>query len=137
VAIDLPYSRFKEEISRDEYMGQKIFELYNAEDSKKILSVLGNFHVIKKFNWEDHVPKRPSVYEYLSKNHPDIKKFSIAQLVGNQPKPCDFTDQFSHIEGIVALDCTDRFTDWKLGLLSIIAIKETVPHEAFDGLIVY
>ena len=139
LAIDLPRSRFKEEeISRNEYMAKRIAELYDEPASKKILVVLGNLHVLKKLNWEDHVPhKHPSIYEYLSKKHQEIEMFSIAQIIDNRPKTCDFTKNFAPIDGTVALDITEQFLDWKLGELSVIAVKETLPHEAFGGLIIY
>lgn len=138
VAIDLPYSKFKEDISRNEYMAQAITELYKKNPGKKTLVVLGNLHVLKKLDLEEHViSKYKAIGEYLSKMFPGIRMFFIGQVIDSNSKECDFTKTFAPIDGIVAFDCTKKFAGWKLGILSLIAIKETEPYDAFDGLIVY
>ncbi len=67
VAIDLPKSRFNQGISRDEYMARMI------APNTKILVILGNRHVLKKIDWEDHVPSQgKTIYEKLSERFPGV-----------------------------------------------------------------
>jgi len=67
----------------------------------------------------------------------DLKEFSIGQLIDEDPDECDFTKTFGPIHSSVAIDCTERFTEWKIGVASKIAIQKTEPCQLFDGLIVY
>ena len=99
---------------------------------------MGNFHVFKKIVWQDHVPnKTGSIREYLNGMMPDLRAFSIGQLIDEDPDKCDFTKTYSPVEGSIALDCTEGFSKWKIGVASKIAIKNTEPCQLFDGLIVY
>jgi len=110
VAIDLPRSKFTEKISRDEYMAEAIAGLLNNNPDKKMLVVLGNLHVLKKLEWEDHVTnKHPSIIESLSIKFPVSRMFCVGQLIGYNPDECDFTKAFSNINGAVALDLTGEF----------------------------
>ncbi len=138
IAIDLPESRFKEDISRDEYMAQRISGLLKDDSCKKMMVVMGNLHMLKKLDWEDHIKSgHKAIREYLSISNPEIKMFSIAQVIDEDPEECDFTKEFSDLPDAVALDCSAKHRDWKLGVLAPIAIKKTEPYDAFDGLIVY
>ena len=138
VAIDLPRSRFDEDISRDEYMAQVIAKLFHENPDDKILVVLGNLHILKKLDWEDQVSaSHQSIREYLTDLCPDASIISIAQVIGNDPDECDFTKRFAPIDGAVALDLIEGFSGWRLGILDVIAIKKTEPQRVIDGLIVY
>ncbi len=138
VALDLPKSMYNKEFSRNEWMAQTIANVFSGEPPAKMLVVVGNFHVFKKIVWQDHVPnKTGSIREYLNGIVPDLKAFSIGQLVDEDPNECDFTRTFGLIKDSVALDCTEGFSDWKIGVTSKIAIKNTEPCKLFDGLIVY
>ena len=138
VAIDLPRSMFEEDISRDEYMAQEISGLLKNEACKKVMVVLGNLHILKKLDWEVHITsEHQAIREYLTSTNPEIKMFSIAQVIDGNPEQCDFTKKFSALPGTAAFDCSERFKDWKLGVLAPIAIKETEACDAFDGVIVY
>ena len=63
--------------------------------------------------------------------------FSIAQVIDEDPEECDFTKEFSALPGVVALDCSVKYQERNLGVLAPIAIKETAPCDAFEGVIVY
>jgi len=67
----------------------------------------------------------------------DLKAFSISQFIDENPDESDLTKTFGPIQGSVAIDCTERFSDWKIGVTSKIAVKNTEPCQLFDGLIVY
>jgi hypothetical protein len=138
IALDLPKSMYKQTISRDEWMAQTIAARVNRNPVTKMLVIVGNFHVLKKLVWQDHVPnKTGSIREYLNRMIPDLKAFSIGQVIDEDPNECDFTKRFGPIQGAVAMDCTERFSDWKIGVTSAIAIKNTKTCQLFDGLIVY
>ena len=83
----------------------------------KFIAVVGNFHVFKKIAWQDHVPnKTGSIREYLNGIAPDMRPFSIGQLIDYNPDQCDFSKTYGSLEGSIALDCTEGFsTDWKIG----------------------
>jgi hypothetical protein len=88
--------------------------------------------------WQYHVPnKNKSISGYLKELVPNLKVFSIGQLIDEDPGECDFTKEFGPIESSVAIDCTEGFSDWKIGVASSIAIKPTEPCQLCDGLIVY
>jgi hypothetical protein len=138
VALDLPISLYDQQNSRDEWMAKSIAKVFNEHPSAKMLVVVGNFHVFKKVVWQDHVPnKTGSIPEYLNGIMPDLRAFSIGQLIDEDPDKCDFTKTYGAVEGSIALDCTERFFRWKIGVASKIAIKNTEPCQLFDGLIVY
>jgi hypothetical protein len=93
-----------------------------------MLVVVGNFQVFKKVEWQDHVPnKTGSIREYLEILLPNLKAFSIGQLIDENPNECDFTKEFGPIESSVAIDSDERFSGWNLGMTSAIAIKNTEP----------
>jgi len=103
-----------------------------------MLVVVGNLHVLKVLNWQDHVPnKHRSIIEYLNDDMSGIRIFSICQLIDENPEECDFTQKFGSIDGSVAVDCDGRFDGWKFGIASDIAIKPTVTCDFVDGIIVY
>ena len=103
-----------------------------------MLVVVGIFHVFKKIVWQDHVPnKTGSIREYLDSMSPDLNAFSIGQLIDEDADQCDFTKTYGPAKGSITLDCTERFSELKIGVTSKIAIKNTEPCQLFDGLIVY
>ena len=138
VALDLPKAMYNNDISRNEWMAKTVAAAIARNPDTKMLVVVGNFHVLKEIDWQDLVPnKTGSIREYLSRMVPNLKAFSIGQLIDENPNGCDFTKEFGPIEGSVAIDCDDRFSRWKIGIAADIAIKDTEPCQLFDGLIVY
>jgi len=137
VALDLPKSRYGQK-SRDEYMAQSIAKVFRKKPDAKMLVVAGNNHVLKKLDWQDHVPdKTGSMRSYLNDFMPGLSVFSIGQLIDENPAECDFTRRFGNTGGPVAMDCDERFKGWKIGLTSAIAIKPAEPYNLVDGVIVY
>jgi len=138
VAIDLPSSMNKGTVSRDEWMARSLLIILNRNPSAKILVIVGSLHTLKKLEWEKDVPdKHPSIREYITRDRPSTRIWSIGQMIDGNPNACDFTRAFSSLPGAVALDLDDRYRGWKMGLTASIAI---VPAECFDlvdGLIVY
>ena len=138
VALDLPKSKYQGNVSRDEWMARSITEVFKGNSRAKMLVVVGNLHVLKVLNWQDHVPnKHRSIYKYLRNMMPEIQIFSISQLIDENPEECDFTKEFGPIDGSVAVDCEGRFDSWKFGIASNIAIKPTEPCDLIDGIIIY
>lgn len=138
VALDLPKSKYKDNVSRNEWMAETIANVFKGNPRAKMLVVVGNLHVLKVLNWQDHVPnKHRSIIEYLNDDMPGIRILSISQLINENPEECDFTKEFGPIGGSVAIDCDGRFSGWKFGIASNIAIKPTATCDLVDGIIVY
>ena len=138
IALDLPKSKYRGIISRDKWMARSIVKAFRKKPKAKMLVVVGNLHVLKVLNWQDHVSNQhKSIYRYLKDMMPKIRMFSISQLIDENPKECDFTEVFGSIDDSVAVDCDRRFDNWKFGPASIIAIKPTATRDLVDGIIVY
>ncbi|MDX2452515.1 hypothetical protein [Desulfosarcina sp.] len=138
VAIDLPSSMYKGTVSRDEWMARSLLIVLNRNLSAKILVIVGSLHTLKKLEWEDQVPnKHLSIREYITRERPSTKMWSIGQMLDGNPNECDFTRKFSSLPGAVALDLDDRYRGWQMGLTATIAIVPAECFELVDGLIVY
>lgn len=138
IAIDLPYSKFGGEISRDEWMARSLLRIFKVNPAAKVLVIVGGLHTLKKLEWKEHVPdKHPSIRQIIERERPSTRMWSVGQLIHGNPDECDFTKRFSSLPDAVAVDLDDRYRGWKIGLTSTLAI---VPSECFDlvdGLIVY
>ena len=138
VALDLPKSMYKGKINRDEWMAHSIAKIFHRNPNAKVLVVVGNLHVLKKIEWEDTVPSPHGfIRSYLNRLTPECRMFSIAQLINESAKECDFTNAFSHLEGAVAMDCNAKFAGWKIGIMAPVAAEPTEVYELLDGIIVY
>ena len=138
VAIDLPKSMYNGTVSRDEWMARSLLIVLNRNPSAKILVFVGSLHTLKKLEWEDQVPnKHLSIREYISRERPSTRMWSVGQLIHGNPDECNFTREFSSLPGAVALDLDDRYRGWQMGLTASIAIVPAECVELVDGLIVY
>ena len=138
IALDLPLSMYKGEISRDEWMARVIAKTFRLNPNSKMLVVVGNLHVLKRIDWESGVVRRHGfIRSFLSESIPNRPIFSIVQCIDQSQDKCDFTREFSSLEGVVALDCDKRFAGWKIGLMSPVAAKYNAVWELFDGIIIY
>ena len=138
IAIDLPKSKYNESISRDEWMAQSITKIYQKDPNAKILVIVGNNHVLKRLDWQDHVPNpHRSIREYLSEKRSKLRIFSIGQIIGDSNYECDFREKFGGMDGAVAVDLYERFAGWKLGITQSLAIKPAEVWELLDGVIIY
>ena len=112
--------------------------MLNRNPSAKILVIVGSLHTLKKLEWEEQVSdKHLSIREYITRDRPSTRIWSIGQIIDGNPDECDFTREFSSLPGAVALDLDDRYRSWKLGLTATIAIVPAECFELVDGLIVY
>ncbi len=138
VALDLPKSMYQGETNRDEWMAHSIARIFHRNPNAKVLIVVGNLHVLKKIEWENRVPDpHGSIRSYLNGLIHNYQMFSIGQCIDESPNDCDFTREFSHLEGAVAMDCDGRFSGWKIGFMSPVAAKPTEVCDILDGIIVY
>ena len=138
VALDLPKSKYQGKINRDEWMARAIAKIFHRNRNAKVFVVVGNLHILKNIKWEGTVSSlHGSIRSYLKILTPHRRMFSIAQLIDESPNDCDFTREFSHVEGAVAMDCDGTFTGWKIGILAPVATKPTQVCEMLDGVIVY
>jgi hypothetical protein len=96
--------------------------------------VVGDLHILKKLDWQDHVPNpHKSIREYLSEKRRKLRIFSIGQIIGDSVYKDDFRERFGPIEGVVAVDLDERFSGWKLGIVESMAIKPAEVWELLDG----
>jgi hypothetical protein len=136
VVLDLPMAKSKG--SRDEWMAKTIAKIFKASPNARVLVIIGNNHVLKMLNWEDHIPnKHKSIREYLLVSNPKLKMFSICQVIGESVFEDDFRERFSGLDGAVAFNLDERFEGWKLGIVENMAIKDAEVWDLLDGLIVY
>jgi hypothetical protein len=129
---------YKENVSRDEWMARSLLIVLNRNPSAKILVIVGSLHTLKKLEWEDQVPnKHQSIQEYILRDRPSTRIWSIVQMIDGNPDECDFTKEFTSLPDAVALDLDERYRGWQMGLVSSIAIVPAECFELVDGLIVY
>jgi len=103
-----------------------------------MLVIVGSLHTLKKLEWEEQVPnKRKSIREYIEKEQPEIKMYSVGEMIHGNPEELDFTKHFSSLPDAVALDPDDRYRGWQMGLTSMLAIVPAECFELVDGMIVY
>jgi hypothetical protein len=138
VALDLPKSKYKENISRDEWMTESIAGVFEANPNAKMLVVVGNNHVLKKLDWQDQViNKHRSIREYLTGKRRKLRVASIGQVIGESVYEDDFRREFGHVDGAVAVDLDERYAVWKSSIAQSMAIKPAEVWELLDGLVVY
>ena len=138
VALDLPKSMYQREINRDQWMACSIVKIFHQNPNAKVLVVAGDLHILKKIEWEDHVQNPHGfIRSYLNELIPNYQMFSIGQCIDESPNECDFTREFSHLEGAVAMDCNGKFNGWKIGFMAPVAAEQTEVCELLDGIIVY
>ncbi len=117
IALDLPKSKYQEPISRDEWMARSIEKILKKNPKAKMLVVVGNNHILKKLDWQDHVPNpHRSIRENLSEKRSNLRMFSIGQIIGESVYDCDFREKFGSLDGAVAVDLDERFAGWKMGI---------------------
>jgi hypothetical protein len=68
---------------------------------------------------------------------PSARVFSITNIIDQNPDKCDFTKAFGSIPDTVAIDCDERFSGWKAGFQSIVAVKPSELCDLVDGFIIY
>ena len=138
IALDLPKSEYKGDISRDEWMGLSLLKVLRDTPNAKILVVVGNLHTLKKLDWEERLGnKNLSIRQYILREKPSIKMWSVAQVIDETPAQCYFFQRYGSLPGAVALDVDDRYQGWRLGFTDLIAIVPAQCFELVDGVIVY
>jgi len=138
IALDFPKSKYGDKFNRDEWMARSITGVFKSNPNAKILVVVGNNHVLKKLDWQDHViSKHRSIREFLYELNPNLSIFSIGQIIGESVYEDDFRREFGHIDSAVALDLDERYAGWKLSITQSMAIKPAEVWELLDGVIVY
>jgi hypothetical protein len=131
-------AKFKGDVSRDEWMAKTITKIFQTSPNSKMFVIIGNNHILKNLEWLDHVPtENKSIREYLLDFNPDLKIFSIGQVIGESVFEDDFRKRFSSVDGAVALDLDERFKGWKSCIVENIALKDAEVWELLDGLVVY
>jgi uncharacterized iron-regulated protein len=79
-ALDLPKTKYKGKISRDEWMAKSIVSVFESNPNAKMLAVVGNNHVLKKMAWQDHVPNpNRSIRQYLTDRRRKLRFFQLVR----------------------------------------------------------
>jgi hypothetical protein len=105
----------------------ELLKLIDSKPAAKILVIVGSLHVLKKLEWQDHVPnKHLSIREYIQQKKPSIRMWSVGQLIDEHPEECDFFRRYSSLLGAVALDVDERHRGWKLQYQYNIAILPVI-----------
>ena len=138
IALDLAKSEYKGDISRDEWMSMSLLKVLRGTPNAKILVVVGALHTLKKLDWEERLgDKNLSIRQYILREKPSIKMWSVAQVINQDPAQCDFSRRYNPLPGAVALDLNNQYRGWRLGFTDIIAIVPAQCFELVDGVIVY
>ena len=138
VALDLPFSMYPDDITRDEWIADCLVTEFQKNPQVKILVIIGNLHIFKKLELQPKSSRhRRAIRQYIKKRQPWINMWSIAQLIDEDPGQCDFDRKFSPLPGAVALDLDHRYHGWKFSLAAIINIYPAESYELVDGVIVY
>ncbi len=137
-ALDLPPDAYDGPLDRDTHIAAGLLEIFQARPDAKILVELGSLHVLCKLPWSQRLARRPeAIRTRLQTARPDLRLFSIVQIVSHAEPHCDFAREYGPLPGIVAIDLDARFADWHLGLTRCIALEPTPPHELAEGVMVY
>ena len=72
-------------------MADSIARIFESNPNAKILVVVGNNHVLKKLDWQDHVVhKNRSIRQDLSQKRRKLWIASIGQVIGDSVYNNDF-----------------------------------------------
>ena len=67
--------------------------------------------------------KNLSIRQYILRERPSTKTWSVAQVIDEKPAQFDFFQRYSPLPGAVALDLNNQYRGWRLGFTDLIAIK--------------
>ena len=138
IAIDLPVASYGGPICRDEYMAVTLAAALQSHPNPKILAMLGSLHVLRRLRWQERVVGgRQTVRTYLSRCRPDLKVFSMVNIIDEAAQVCDFRRRLGPLPGMVALDVDACFNGWRLGITACLALRPVQPSELVDGVIVH
>lgn len=138
IAIDLPRTSYKDKISRDEYMAKTLARIIQNHPRAKILGMLGSLHVLRQLRWAERITAgHPAIRSFLSRWRPDLRVFSMVNIIHGASRDCDFSRRLGPLPGMVAMDVDACFNGWRLGVAACLALQPSQPHELVDGVIVH
>jgi hypothetical protein len=138
IAIDLPLAAYGGKLSRDEYMAAALAAVMQSQPRARILAMLGSLHVLHKLHWAGRMAGgHPAIRTCLSRWQPDLRIFSIVNIVHSTAQACDFSRRLGPLPGMVAMDVDTCFKGWHLGITACLALQPSEPYELVDGVIVH
>jgi len=138
VAIDLPAGQYGGPVSRNAYMARSLAAILQARPQSRILTILGSLHVLRRLNWQHRVGSgNDAVRTHLERRLPDLKVFSLVNLVDAADAENDFIQWLAPLPGAVALDLDRRFKGWRLGITDCMALRPAQPYDLVDGVVVH
>lgn len=138
IAIDLPQASYKGKISRDEHMAKTLARTMQNHPRARILCMLGSLHVLRQLRWAERITAgHPTIRTCLSRWRPDLRVFSIVNIIHGASQDCDFSRRLGPLPGMVAMDVDACFNGWRLGVAACLALQPSQPYELVDGVIVH
>lgn len=136
VALDLPRSMFKFPVTRDQWMAQRVGNVFDSAPDAKILVIVGNLHALKEVRWQDPRKKNLFLAGHLSKDRPDLELCSIlGECVEEEEDSSSLREMISGGYSPVAVETEG--IDLELGTLQLISAQPMRPREVADALIVH
>lgn len=135
MALDLPLENWSSAITRDQWMADQLADTFSRSPGARFLVVVGNFHALKQIQWR--APNLPTggIRHTLSDLRPDLRLFSLAQSINQQPGQCPYADRFGGSSAPIAVITTHRSPP--PGFLRLAAAWPMTGQEAVDAVIVY
>ncbi len=135
VALDLPQSMWRGEVTRDQWMAERVAEVFRKTETAKMLVIVGNLHTLKRVDWVVSTLKDQFVRYHLDRIHPKLSLYSVAASINDPPDHCDFQKRFGGDSGPVGIET--RLFDGKLGMTRTLAAKPITARAAVDAVIVF
>ena len=81
-------------------MAISIVKIFQKNLGTKMLVIFGNLHILRKLGWQDQV-RNPhmSIRQYVKDFNPNLRMFSIGQIIGDSVYECDFREKFDDFDG--------------------------------------
>lgn len=135
VALDLPKSMWNGNITRDQWMAKRVADIFQTNDTAKLLVIVGNLHTFKQVDWIVPTIKGQFARYYLDRIRPKLRLYSVAASINESVDQCDFQKWFGGDTEPVGIE-TIVFNG-KLGLARTLAAKPVRARTAVDAVIVF
>jgi len=135
VALDLPKSMWNGNVTRDQWMAKRIAEIFQINDTAKLLVIVGNLHTLKQVDWIVPTIRGQFARYYLDRILPKLRLYSVAASINESADQCDFQKRFGGDSQPVGIE-TIVFNG-KLGLTRTLAAKPLRARTAVDAVIVF
>ena len=137
VALDLPKSMWKNDWTRDHWMANRVVTSLDHNIGAKMLTVVGNHHVLKAVEWEDPENNKQFIPACVRRLRPAVKMYSIAECIGDSPTECGFRAEYGARGDLPQAVETLSLENLELGFIRTMAIKPMTAEQAVDAVIIH